>query len=154
MPQHLEKKILPYSAEQLFQIVADVGSYPHFLPWAVNSSVFNQRENQFDAKLIIGYKLIQTSYTSHVYLTPFKRIEIDYLNGPFEYLENYWIFHSLDDHQTEIEFFINFHFKNVFFQKIAERLFVESIRLMTLSFEKRAMQIYPKLTYQADTGHH
>lgn len=142
MPKHLEKKILPYSAEQLFNVVADVESYPHFLPWAVKSSVFNQGENQFDAELIIGYKLIQTSYTSRVHLTPFKRIDIDYINGPFEYLENYWLFNPLDDHQTEIEFFINFHFKNIFFQKIAERLFVESVKLMTGSFEKRAREVY------------
>ncbi len=146
MPKHLEKKVLPYSAEQLFQVVADVESYPHFLPWAVNSSIFNETENQFDAELIIGYKLIQTSYTSHVYLTPFEKINVDYINGPFEYLENYWLFRPVNDHQTEIEFFINFHFKNIFFQKIAERLFVESIKLMTQSFEKRAMQIYSKTT--------
>lgn len=144
MPSYKETKSLPYTAQQLYDIVADVKSYPKFLPWSAGCVVTNQKERQFDAELSIGYKLIQTSYISRVHLFPFEKIEAEYLKGPFEYLENSWAFRQLTPHSTELEFIINFCFKNSFFQKIAEHLFEDSVKLMTQAFEKRAAQLYTK----------
>jgi len=136
VPRHFEKRVLPYPCDFLYGIVADVGQYPDFLPWVKEVIVFNKAPKAFDAKLVVGYNaLVQTSYTSRVHLTPFERIEIEYLSGPFRHLENRWVFRPLGDHTTEIEFLIDFSFKNPILQNFMESFFNQALKTTLKAFE-------------------
>lgn len=117
MPKHFEKKRLAYPVQLLYGIVEDVKSYPKFLPWIKQSLITNQHPHHFDAELVVGYNtFIQTSYNSRVHLTPSKEIEIEYLSGPFRHLDNKWIFIALSEHETEVEFLIDFSLKILYFK--------------------------------------
>jgi len=141
MPTHAEKRVLPYTPEQLFDLVADVGRYPEFLPWCVGARIRERRDNLLVADLVIGFKVFRERFTSHVTLNRPDHIQVSYLDGPFRYLNNHWRFRP---HQkgTEIDFFVDFEFRSRILQAAIGLVFNEATRLMVGSFEKRADQVY------------
>ena len=142
MPIHAEKKILPYTAEQIFNLVADVEKYPEFLPWVSQARIINNKENNFVAELDIGYKALTSSYCSQVVLHPHSRIDINYINGPFRYLNNHWQFTPLNEKLTTIDFYIDFEFQSSYLQLLMQSVFSEAVKRMIGSFEKRAASLY------------
>jgi len=150
VPKHFEKKRLAYPVQLLYEIVEDVKSYPKFLPWIKQSLITNQHPKHFDAKLVVGYNaFIQTSYNSRVHLIPSKKIEIEYLSGPFRHLDNKWTFTTLNEKETEIEFLIDFSFKSPLFQNLIENFFHEALKKTLSAFEKRAKELHNNLLQHA-----
>lgn len=141
MPTHAEKRYLPYSPDQLYQLVAEVERYPEFLPWCVASRIRKREGNVFFADLVIGFKMVRERFTSKVILNT-GRIEVTYTDGPFQYLNNHWIFEAAADGGTDIDFFVDFEFRSKLLQKLIGALFNEAVRLMVAAFEKRARQLY------------
>ncbi|MEE3627294.1 type II toxin-antitoxin system RatA family toxin [Nitrospirillum sp. BR 11752] len=142
MPTHAEKRVLPYTPEQLFQLVADVEKYPEFLPWAVAARIRRREGNTFWADLVIGFKMVRERFTSKVVLSePGRRIDVAYTEGPFHYLNNHWIFEPHPD-GCLLDFYVDFEFRNVILQKIIGALFGEAVRRMVAAFENRAHQLY------------
>ena len=92
MPTHAERKLVPYAPEQLFDLVADVGKYPQFLPWCVGARVRSRTEQELVADLTIGFGPFRESFTSRVTLDRPRRVQVRYENGPFRYLNNQWDF--------------------------------------------------------------
>ncbi|HYD99941.1 MAG TPA: type II toxin-antitoxin system RatA family toxin [Alphaproteobacteria bacterium] len=142
MPTHAEKRALPYTPGQLYALVADVEKYPQFLPWCVASRIRKRTGNVIEADLIIGFKMIRESFTSRVTLSPPNRIDVTYLNGPFQYLNNHWIFEPTADGGTCIDFYVDFEFRSRLLQTIMGALFGEAVRRMVAAFENRAHQLY------------
>lgn len=143
MPTHAEKRYLPYTPEQLFDLVADVERYPEFLPWCVASRIRKCDGDIFFADLVIGFKMIRERYTSKVMLNrPAGRIDVQYTEGPFHHLNNHWIFNPAPDGGTTIDFYVDFEFRSKLLQKVIGALFNEAVRLMVSSFEKRAKQLF------------
>jgi coenzyme Q-binding protein COQ10 len=142
MATHAEQRRLPYSAEQLFNLVADVERYPEFLPWCVGARVRERKPNEIVADLIIGYRMIRERFTSRVVLDRPDRIDVAYSEGPFRYLNNHWIFLPQDDGGCVIDFFVDFEFHSRLLQKIIEVLFNEAVRRMVSAFETRARKLY------------
>ncbi|MEA1676464.1 MULTISPECIES: type II toxin-antitoxin system RatA family toxin [Nitrospirillum] len=142
MPTHAEKRVLPYTPEQLFQLVADVEKYPEFLPWAVAARIRRREGNTFWADLVIGFKMVRERFTSKVVLSePGRRIDVAYTEGPFHYLNNHWIFEPHAD-GCLLDFYVDFEFRNLILQKIIGALFGEAVRRMVAAFEARAHQLY------------
>lgn len=141
MPQHAEHRILPYSPETLFTIIADVKRYPEFLPWVMDADIIKKTEQGFLADLTVGYKLFQDTYRSHVILTPNKRIEIQYIKGPFKYLHNHWNFTPTSSNSVEIDFFIDFEFQSSLFQTMIQSVFTDAVKKMISAFEERARRL-------------
>lgn len=143
MATHAEKRVLPHSPEQLFDLVADVERYPEFLPWCIGARIRSRRENVLAADLIIGFKGFRESFTSEVTLDQAAmRIDVAYRDGPFKYLNNHWIFNAQPDGACEIDFFVDFEFRSRLLQRIIGILFNEAVRRMVAAFEARADQIY------------
>lgn len=143
MPTHAEKRPLPYTPDQLFDLVADVERYPEFLPWCVGARIRKRDGDVFFADLVIGFKMIRERYTSKVSLDrDAKRIDVVYTEGPFQYLNNHWAFIPNDDGTTTIDFFVDFEFKSKILQKVIGTLFNEAVKLMVGAFEKRANQLH------------
>lgn len=147
MPTHAERRVLPHTPQQLYDLVADVERYPEFLPWCVAARIKTREERRLLADLVIGYKLVRERFTSEVKLSPEAlRIDVAYTDGPFKYLNNHWIFIPTADGGTEIDFFVDFEFNNKLLQKIIEVFFNEAVKRMVGAFETRAMQLYgPRL---------
>ena len=142
MPTHAEKRNLPYSPEQLFDLVAQVDKYPEFLPWCLASRIKKRDGNVFYADLIIGYKMVRERFGSKVTALRPDHIHAEYLDGPMKYLSNHWRFIEETDGSTTIDFFVDFEFKNPFFQNLMGMFFEKAVRKMVEAFEERARALY------------
>lgn len=142
VPTHAEKRILPYTPDQLYALVAGVEHYPKFLPWCLGARIRERSDRLMVADLIIGFKMFRERFTSKVTLSPeTKRIDVEYTDGPFKYLKNHWIF--LPHPQgCEIDFYVDFEFRSKLLQKTIELLFNEAVKRMVGAFETRARQLY------------
>ena len=140
--KHEERRIIKHTPSNLFKLVSDVKRYPEFLPWCLGARVKNNRKNNFEADLIIGFKIYKEIYSSEISLDNInKKIIVNYKDGPFEYLENFWVFKD-NKNGCEVEFMVDFKFKSVFLQTLMETLFSEAVRRMVGAFEKRANELY------------
>jgi coenzyme Q-binding protein COQ10 len=142
MTTHSERRHLPYSQKQLYDLVADVNRYPEFLPWCVAARVRNQTGDELVADLVIGFKMVREKFTSRVTLMAPDRIDVVYTEGPFKYLNNHWIFEVAEDGGTVIDFFVDFEFRSKMLQALIGALFNEAVGMMVAAFEKRARQLY------------
>lgn len=150
MPTHAEQRVLPYTREQLFDLVADVERYPEFLPWCVAARVRRREPNLVVADLVIGFKMVRERFSSRVVLDRPQRIDVSYAEGPFRYLNNHWVFEALPEGGTRIDFFVDFEFRSRVLQKIIEVLFNEAVRRMVAAFETRAKQLYGETAATGD----
>lgn len=142
MTVHSEKRVLPYSPEQLYALVADVKSYPEFLPWCMAARIRHQDDYALEADLIIGFQMFRERFTSYVTLDPDDyEIKVEYAEGPFKYLTNEWRFLEHDD-GCEIDFYVDFEFNSRLLQSVIETLFTEAVRRMVGAFENRADALY------------
>ena len=140
--KHEERRLINHTPSNLFKLVSDVKKYPEFLPWCLGARVKNRCENIFEADLIIGFKIYKEIYSSEITLDSInKKIIVNYKDGPFEYLDNYWIFKD-DKNGCEVEFMVDFKFKSVFLQTLMETLFSEAVKRMVGAFEKRANELF------------
>ena len=140
--KHEEKRIINHTPQNLYNLVSDVKKYPEFLPWCLGARVKNLLQNEFDADLIIGFKIYKEVYSSQILLDPNNyKIIVNYKDGPFEYLYNYWIFKEKNA-GCEIEFMVEFKFKSIFLQTVMESLFSEAVKKMVRAFENRANYLY------------
>ena len=141
MPTHAEKRVLPYTDEQLFDMVADVRRYPEFLPWCVGARIVSRTENELVADLTIGFKMFRETFRSNVTRERPHHVHVRYLTGPFRYLNNHWRFRPVAN-GTEVDFFVDFEFKSRLLQAVIGTVFNEAVRLMVRSFERRAAILY------------
>ena len=141
MPTHTEQRVLPYTPEQLYALVADIERYPEFLPWCIGARIRERHPDLIVADLVIGFKMFRERFTSRVRLDPPLRIDTAYADGPFRYLNNHWVFEKVPG-GCRIDFFVDFEFKSRVLQKVIEVLFGEAVRRMVGAFESRANQLY------------
>ncbi len=142
MPRHSETKYLPYTPEQLFDLVADVGRYDEFLPWVVAVRIRSSSEEETVADLVVGFNAFKERFTSRVKKERPGRICVDYVEGPLKYLHNEWRFEPADDGGTYIQFSVDFAFKSRIFEALAGQMFDRALRRMTGAFETRAAALY------------
>ena len=142
MPTHAEKRVLPFTPEQLFAVVADIEKYPEFLPWCIATRIRRRVGKVVHADMVIGFKMFRERFTTRDVLDPPRRIDVSYHDGPFKYLNNHWIFEPHGDGHCELDFYIDFEFHSRLFQKMVGVIFNEAVRLMVTAFEKRAREIY------------
>lgn len=150
MPTHAERKILPYRPEQMFDLVADVGRYPDFLPWCAGALVRSLTETELVADLTIGFGPFRESFTSRVTLDRPRLIQVKYERGPFRYLNNQWAFEP-DPKGCRVSFFVDFEFRNRLLQRAIGAVFNEAVRRMVNAFLRRARDVYgpPPVTVAA-----
>jgi len=149
VPTHAERQIVPYRPDQLFDLVADVGKYPQFLPWCVAARVRSRAESELVADLTIGFGPFRETFTSRVTLDRPHRAKVRYETGPFRYLNNQWEFFP-HAHGCEVDFFVDFEFRSRILQAAIGVVFNEAVRRMVGAFRRRARQVYgPPVTAAA-----
>jgi len=142
MPRHSETRHLPYTPEQLFDLVADVARYDEFLPWVVAVRVRSSSETEAVADLVVGFNAFKEHFTSRVHKERPSRVCVDYVEGPLKYLHNEWVFEPADDGGTNVHFSVDFAFKSRIFETIAGQMFDRALRRMIGAFETRAAALY------------
>jgi coenzyme Q-binding protein COQ10 len=141
MPGHREKRFLPYTPEQMFDLVADVGRYAEFLPWVTAVRVRSDSPTEMIADLIVGFRSLRERFTSKVVKERAKTISVEYLDGPLKFLRNEWQFQAAPGGCT-VDFAVEFAFKNRVFEAIAGQMFDAALRKMINAFETRAAALY------------
>lgn len=142
MPRHSETKHLPYTPEQLFELVADVARYHEFLPWVTAVRIRSDSESEMIADLIVGFNAFKERFTSKVTKQRPTHICVDYIEGPLKYLKNEWRFDAAPEGGTNVFFSVDFAFKNRIFETLAGQMFDRALRRMTGAFEARAAELY------------
>ena len=142
MPRHSESRHLPYTPEQLFEMVADVGRYDEFLPWVVAVRVRSSSETETLADLVVGFSAFKERFTSRVVKVRPDRIVVDYVEGPLTDLHNEWRFEPAGDGGTNLHFSVDFAFRSRLFEALAGQMFDRALRRMTGAFEQRAATLY------------
>ena len=141
MPSHAETRFLPYTPEQVFDLVADVKRYPEFLPWVQAMRVRKDEPDETLADMIVGFKGLRETFTSRVTKTRPERIHVDYVEGPLRFLTNEWRFRPADG-GCDVDFQVAFEFRSRMFEKLAGRVFDAALRRMIGAFEARAQALY------------
>lgn len=142
MPRHTEKRHLPYTPAQLFDMVADIERYDEFLPWVVAVRVRSSSDVETVADLVVGFNAFKERFTSKVAKQRPDRITVDYVEGPLKYLHNEWLFEPAKNGGTDLCFSVDFAFKNRIFETLAGQMFDRALRRMTSAFEQRAVALY------------
>jgi len=147
MPQHSETRTLPYSARQIYDLVADVAQYPQFLPWCaaarIRSVTPTDQGQEMLADLVISFKVFRERFGSRVQLRPEGHvIETEYLDGPFKYMHSTWQFTDLDEGGCKVAFDTDFEFKNKVLQSVIGVVFNEAMQRIVRAFENRAHDLY------------
>jgi coenzyme Q-binding protein COQ10 len=142
MPTHAEQRHLPYTPEQLFDLVSRVERYPEFLPWCKASRITRREGDVFWADLVIAFKVFRERFTSKVTLIPKQGVDVEYINGPFRYLNNHWRFLPAEDGGCIVDFYVDFEFRSKMLQSLIGLLFNEAVQRMVAAFETRAEQLY------------
>ena len=147
MPTHSETRHLPYSAQQMYDLVADVARYPEFLPWCAAARIRSTRDIPdggvvMEADLVISFKVFRERFGSRVTLWPAKyKIDTEYLDGPVRYMKSNWAFADAPG-GCEVTFFVDFEFKNAVLQGIIGVVFNEAMQRIVRAFERRAAELY------------
>lgn len=149
MPTHAEKRVMPYSADQMYALVADVERYPEFLPWCAACRVTSRQPlpegggEVIEADLVISFKVYRERFGSRVTLRPGARaIDVEYLRGPFRYLKNHWQFEPKGEGACEVDFFVDFEFRSAILQRLIGLVFNEAMQRIVRAFERRAAALY------------
>ncbi len=147
MPRHSETRTLPYTAQQMYDLVADVASYPQFLPWCAAARIRSRTDlgegrEEVLADLVISFKVFRERFGSRVTLVPADRhIKTEYLDGPFRHLQSTWDFRDVDG-GCEVAFFVDFEFRNAVLQGIIGVVFNDAMQRVVRAFERRADALY------------
>jgi coenzyme Q-binding protein COQ10 len=142
MPKHAETRPLPYTPEQMFDLVADVARYPEFLPWVSAIRVRSNSETRMVADMIVGFKGLRETFSSQVDKQRPGSLHIDYLEGPLKHLRNEWKFRPDGQGGCLVDFSVDFAFKNRVFEMLAGQMFDRALRKMINAFEERAARLY------------
>ncbi|CAN0603199.1 unnamed protein product, partial [Ectocarpus sp. 12 AP-2014] len=139
MPTHSETRHVPYTAAQMYDLVADVPKYPEFLPWTAAARIRSQTDRGDHtimlADLVISFKVFRETFGSQVTLWPDdKRIDTEYLDGPFKHMISNWAFCDSDSGGSDIKFHVDFEFRNRILQTTATIFFNDAMQRVVRAF--------------------
>lgn len=148
MTVHHQRRRVRYTPEQIFDLVADITSYPEFIPWCTRAHIYKREvlageRERVEADLHVKFKVYEESFVTRVTLDrPKRRIYIEYVEGPFHHLNNRWHFEENRDGSCTIDFWIDFKFRSKALQLLVGAVFGEAVRRMVAAFEARADELY------------
>lgn len=148
MPQFTSRRRVRHAAADMFALVADVERYPEFVPLCRDLKVRRRIPEPEGVEVVIAdmtvaYKLVRETFTSRITLDrPNLQILVEYLEGPFNHLENRWTFHPVGERECEVEFFISYEFRSRTLGLLMGAMFDVAFRRFAHAFEQRADRIY------------
>lgn len=148
MPTHQETRKMPYTAAQMYDLVADVARYPEFLPWCAAARIRSRtpmgEAEVMIADLVISFKVFRERFGSKVTLyREITKIDTEYLDGPFQFLKSTWSFCDCEGAGgCEVTFFVDFEFRNAILRGVIGVVFNDAMQRIVRAFERRAAVLY------------
>ena len=145
--EHVERLRLRYTPDDLFDLVSNVRAYPKFIPLITAMRVTRDHVEDgvgvMDAEARVRFRFVRERFSTRVTLNkPLRRIDVEYLSGPFQTLANQWRFHALSDGSTLVDFWIQYHFGNPILQMLVDTNRNRAIRFLVDRFETEAARRY------------
>lgn len=134
--------IVPYSTQQMFELVDNIEEYPRFLPWCQHSHVLSRTKEEVVATLEVAWKGIHKSFTTKNRLLPYERVDISLVNGPLKHMEGIWNFQSLQAHACKVMLDLEFEFAGSFIDRLFQPVFQHIANTLVEAFCKRAVDLY------------
>jgi ribosome-associated toxin RatA of RatAB toxin-antitoxin module len=140
---HISKSaIVPYTPQQMFELVNNIDDYSQFLNWCDSSSILNQSDNQITASVQINQGGIKQSFSTLNTLTPYTSIEMQLLDGPFDELSGEWRFETLGENASKVHLTLQFKFKSILIDMALSPVFKSITNSQLDAFVSRAKYIY------------
>ncbi len=142
MPTIERSALVPYSAQQMYQLVNDVESYPEFLPWCSGGSVLEDSANVRVARVDISKGPIRQHFTTRNELKEAEEIKLSLVEGPFSQLDGCWKFVAIGDEGCRVTFSTSFSFRSFILEKTVGPVFNEICGRLVDAFVSRAKDVY------------
>lgn len=140
---HISKSaIVPYTPQQMFELVNNIDDYSQFLNWCDSSSILNQSDDQITASVQINQGSLKQSFSTLNTLTPYKTIEMQLLDGPFDELSGEWRFETLGENASKVHLTLQFKFKSMLIDMALSPIFKSIANSQLDAFVARAKYIY------------
>ena len=145
---HIIKRsaLVPFSAESMYNLVADIPRYPEFLKWCSDAIIVEERDHEVIASVTINFKGLKKSFSTKNRMHPNQMIEMSLVHGPFSHLKGNWIFTPLEASSSKIELDMDFGFDNVIVEKLVGPVFSYIANHQVDAFHQRAQQLYGERT--------
>lgn len=137
-----KSQVMPYSREQLFNLVADVAAYPQFLPWCGGARVLRQEGNQVEGEVVIAKGPLSVAFATLNQLVPHERIDMQLTKGPFKHLAGGWQFEALSEQSCRVTLALDFEFNNRLLAMTVGSVFEQVLGSLVGAFLQRAHQLY------------
>lgn len=145
MTEHKELRLVPHQPAHLYALVADVPSYPQFLPWCKAARIRSKSEDRINAELMVGFGFFSEKFVSRVDLNRRDlQIDVNYTEGPFKSMTNAWAFHP-HEQGCEVDFFVQFEFESRLLHSVVQPIFFDAVKKMVQAFEARADSLYDRV---------
>ena len=141
--KRIEKTALvSYSQQQMYKLVDDIDAYASFLPWCGRSEVITRQGNTVDGKIEISYSKLNKAFTTRNFNTPYEKIEMQLLEGPFKKLHGVWTFQPLGDEGTKVTLELEFEFASKILDMTVGSVFSQIANSLVDAFTQRARDVY------------
>lgn len=142
MTQLHREVILPYSAQQMYELVNDVAAYPEFLPWCRSAQILQCSRDEMLASIEVVASGVSKSFTTRNELVPYQKIDMELVNGPFKNFSSIWQFDMIDQEHCRVTLDMSFQFSNRLMAILLEKVFNRAAQKMTDAFSQRANELY------------
>jgi ribosome-associated toxin RatA of RatAB toxin-antitoxin module len=142
VPVVVKSALVGYSATQMFDLVADMSSYPKFLPWCVRAEIVSREEHEFCGRMEVARAGIHQTFTTCNRFVPGERMELQLADGPFRKLTGAWTFRTLREDACKVELQLDFEFSGRLIDKAFGKVFHQIANTLVDAFCKRAEQVY------------
>jgi ribosome-associated toxin RatA of RatAB toxin-antitoxin module len=134
--------LVRHSAEQMFQLVADVEGYPRFLPWCHATELLSRTEDQLCGQIEVARMGVRQVFSTCNRIDPPHRMQIDLMDGPFRKLTGAWTFKALREDACKVELELDFEFSGRMIDKAFGGVFGQIANSLVDAFCKRADEVY------------
>jgi ribosome-associated toxin RatA of RatAB toxin-antitoxin module len=134
--------IMPYTIEQMFQLVNDIEKYPEFLPWCQTATVLARDDKQIKATLVLAKGGLEKSFTTINSLDTPKQMIMELVDGPFKHLKGIWDFCAIGEKECQVELDLEFQFSSKMIALVFGPFFQQAASKLVDSFVKRADDVY------------
>lgn len=133
---------VPYSTEQMYQLVNDIERYPEFLPWCAAATILSENDDEIQATLVLSYGGFRKAFTTCNRLQKNKIIEIRLVNGPLSQLEGFWRFEKVSKTSSNVVLDLEFEIANRLFNLPFQAIFHQVANSLVDAFSQRAKTVY------------
>ena len=134
--------LVPYSAECMYQLVADIERYPEFLKWCSHAVVTAEHGGEVIASITISFKGLKKSFSTRNHMQPARMIQMSLVEGPFSHLNGTWLFVPLEENASKIELDMHFGFDSAIVERLVGPVFSYIANHQVEAFNQRAQQLY------------